>query len=385
MTKFTPSSISNIGGNPTSAANEINQNFNDVSTAMEKTLSRDGTSPNQMEADLDLNNNDILNVSALDVDALTVAGIDIHDIVGLPGPTGPAGPTGATGPTGNTGPQGATGSQGPAATVAIGTTTTISAGQPATVTNVGTSGAAVLNFGIPQGVNGTGSGTVTSVAASTPTGLSVSGSPIIGSGTLSFTYSAGYQGYTTTEATKLSGIAAGAEVNVNADWNAGSGDAQILNKPTLSAVATSGAYSSLSGLPTLGTSSAFDWATTAEYRTGTATKVLRDDQVWAAAATVALTDASSVVLNLANGLNFTLTIGGNRTLANPTTPKVGQTGCIQITQDGSGSRTLAYGTQYKWAGGTPGVLSTTAGALDVLYYQVLTSTSVLLTLVNGVA
>ena len=32
---------------------------------------------------------------------------------------------------------------------------------------------------------------------------------------------------------KLGGIEAGAEVNVNADWNATSGDAQILNKPTL--------------------------------------------------------------------------------------------------------------------------------------------------------
>ena len=32
--------------------------------------------------------------------------------------------------------------------------------------------------------------------------------------------------------TKLNGIATGAEVNVNADWNASSGDAQILNKPT---------------------------------------------------------------------------------------------------------------------------------------------------------
>jgi hypothetical protein len=39
--------------------------------------------------------------------------------------------------------------------------------------------------------------------------------------------------YTTTEKSKLAGIAAGAEVNVNADWNAVSGDAQILNKPTL--------------------------------------------------------------------------------------------------------------------------------------------------------
>lgn len=36
---------------------------------------------------------------------------------------------------------------------------------------------------------------------------------------------------TGSDKTKLDGIAAGAEVNVNADWNAGSGDAQILNKP----------------------------------------------------------------------------------------------------------------------------------------------------------
>jgi len=38
--------------------------------------------------------------------------------------------------------------------------------------------------------------------------------------------------YTTAEKSKLAGIAAGAEVNVNADWLAVSGDAQILNKPT---------------------------------------------------------------------------------------------------------------------------------------------------------
>jgi hypothetical protein len=38
--------------------------------------------------------------------------------------------------------------------------------------------------------------------------------------------------FTAIEQGKLSGIATGAEVNVNADWNAASGDAQILNKPT---------------------------------------------------------------------------------------------------------------------------------------------------------
>jgi hypothetical protein len=41
----------------------------------------------------------------------------------------------------------------------------------------------------------------------------------------------------TADKTKLDGIASGAEVNVNADWNASSGDAQILNKPTLGTAA----------------------------------------------------------------------------------------------------------------------------------------------------
>lgn len=53
--------------------------------------------------------------------------------------------------------------------------------------------------------------------------------------------------------TKLNGIAAGAEVNVNADWNATEGDALILNKPTLSTVATSGSYDDLTNRPTIPT------------------------------------------------------------------------------------------------------------------------------------
>lgn len=50
---------------------------------------------------------------------------------------------------------------------------------------------------------------------------------------------------------KLNGIAANAEVNVNADWNAVEGDAQILNKPTLATVATSGSYNDLTNKPTI--------------------------------------------------------------------------------------------------------------------------------------
>lgn len=50
--------------------------------------------------------------------------------------------------------QGATGPQGDAATIAVGTVTTVLPTDPATVTNVGTSGAAVFNFEIPKGDTG---------------------------------------------------------------------------------------------------------------------------------------------------------------------------------------------------------------------------------------
>lgn len=59
---------------------------------------------------------------------------------------------------------------------------------------------------------GTGNGTVTSVGVSVPTGFSVSGSPVTSSGTIAITYAAGYQGYTSTEASKLSNIEANADV-----------------------------------------------------------------------------------------------------------------------------------------------------------------------------
>lgn len=58
------------------------------------------------------------------------------------------------GDKGETGATGATGATGQAATVAVGSTTTLTPGSNATVTNSGTSSAATFNFGIPQGVKG---------------------------------------------------------------------------------------------------------------------------------------------------------------------------------------------------------------------------------------
>ncbi|MFM1967143.1 MAG: hypothetical protein RL134_2868, partial [Actinomycetota bacterium] len=61
---------------------------------------------------------------------------------------------GNTGPTGATGATGATGPQGAAATIAVGSVTTGTAGSSASVTNSGTSGSAVLDFVIPRGDTG---------------------------------------------------------------------------------------------------------------------------------------------------------------------------------------------------------------------------------------
>ena len=54
--------------------------------------------------------------------------------------------------------------------------------------------------------------------------------------------------YTTAEQTKLAGIAPSAEVNVNADWNATTGDAEILNKPTIPAAQVNSDWNATSGL-----------------------------------------------------------------------------------------------------------------------------------------
>ena len=71
--------------------------------------------------------------------------LDAGQVEGVVGPQGPQGPQGAQGPTG---------AQGPAATIQVGNVTTLEPGQSATVTNVGTSGAAVFDFGIPKGEAG---------------------------------------------------------------------------------------------------------------------------------------------------------------------------------------------------------------------------------------
>lgn len=93
-------------------------------------------------------------------------------------------------------------------------------------------------------------------------------------------------------------------------------------------------------------------------------------------AVVALTDGATITPDFSLANNFSVTLGGSRTLANPTNLTAGQSGIIVITQDGTGSRTLAYGSYFKFANGTAPTLTTTAAAVDVLAYYVESSTRI---------
>jgi len=98
----------------------------------------------------------------------------------------------------------------------------------------------------------------------------------------------------------------------------------------------------------------------------------------------ALTDGATITPDFAAANNFSVTLGGSRTLANPTNLTAGQSGTIVITQDGTGSRTLAYGGYFKFAGGTAPTLTTTAAAVDVIAYYVESSTRITARILNDV-
>ena len=98
----------------------------------------------------------------------------------------------------------------------------------------------------------------------------------------------------------------------------------------------------------------------------------------------ALTDGATITPDFAVANNFSVTLGGNRTLANPSNLTAGQSGVIVVTQDGTGSRTLAFGSQWKFSNGTAPTLTTTASAVDVLAYYVESSTRITARLISDV-
>lgn len=221
-------------------------------------------------------------------------------------------------------------------------------------------------------------GTVTSVAVSGgATGLTTSGGPVTGAGTITL---AG----TLIGANGGTGLTTFTAAN-NAIYSTSSSALTAGTLPVLAggtgATTASGARTALG----LGSIATFPEVTTAEYRANTADRALSTDQVWAAAAFVALTDAATIAIDLSTFINAKVTLGGNRNLGVPSNGKEGQSGIIMVTQDGTGNRTLGAPSGYVFTGSVAPTASTAAGAVDMYNYVVLPSGAVWLSQGKGVA
>ena len=104
-----------------------------------------------------------------------------------------------------------------------------------------------------------------------------------------------------------------------------------------------------------------------------------------AAATInVLVDGATVTPYFSQNNNFTLTLAGNRTVANPVGATPGQSGTIYIVQDATGSRTLSWGNLWRFQGNTAPTLSISANAVDMLVYSVRTVSNVSCQLINNI-
>lgn len=83
-------------------------------------------------------------------------------------------------------------------------------------------------------------------------------------------------------------------------------------------------------------------------------------------APVSLTSGTTVATNATLADLFQLTLATNTTLSNPTNLTSGQTWRVEVTQDATGARTMAFGTLYKFSGSS--TLTTTAGAIDMFSF-----------------
>lgn len=81
MAKLTLTDVANLLGSPTTAATVINLNCDLIEQKIENTLSRDGTAPNAMLANIDMNGYNLLNVNEIDVDSITIDGVNLSDAI----------------------------------------------------------------------------------------------------------------------------------------------------------------------------------------------------------------------------------------------------------------------------------------------------------------
>lgn len=101
---------------------------------------------------------------------------------------------------------------------------------------------------------------------------------------------------------------------------------------------------------------------------------------------VSLTDAANVNIDFVNGINFNVTLAGNRLLVINTVSSsiVGRSGYIKVIQDATGSRTMTFtDTKISTINGENPILSTGANAVDFLSYTIANTTSIVMSLMRN--
>jgi hypothetical protein len=179
--------------------------------------------------------------------------------------------------------------------------------------------------------------------------------------------------YTTAEQTKLAGIASGAEVNVNADWNAVSGDAQILNKPTIptktSDLTNDSGFVTSSGVTSVALTAPTGLTVSGSPVTSTGTLALTFTAGYSIPTTSSQTNWDTAYTERnqwdggATGLNATtgrtsLGLGTAATMAGPSGTIVGTTDTQTLTNKRINARAVA-------AGATSGTLTPNGDTTDV--------------------
>ncbi len=82
---------------------------------------------------------------------------------------------------------------------------------------------------------------------------------------------------------------------------------------------------------------------------------------------VALVDGPTIATDASQGNVFTVTLGGNRTISNPTNPLSGQKLIYRLTQDATGSRTVTWDTMFRFGIDVPTpVLTSTINKTDYI-------------------
>lgn len=86
-----------------------------------------------------------------------------------------------------------------------------------------------------------------------------------------------------------------------------------------------------------------------------------------------LADGATINWDMSPKLSAKVTIGGNRNLAEPTNPRLGETYVLDIYEDGTGGRTMTFNVCYDFGGITPS-MPTAAGARATMTARCLNAT-----------